>query len=77
MCNTTTSQKKTKQSSAMHALPNEFYRCYQEDRSISNLSAVWYYLSFLFELQLTMMLVNSEGPNQISHLVASDLGMHC
>ena len=61
----------------MHALQNGHYRYYQQDRSVSNLSVVWDYLSFLFELQLNIVLVNSEDPNQTPHSVASDLGMHC
>ena len=70
-------RKKIKHSSAMHALLNGLYRCCQWDRSTSNLSVVWNYLSFLFKLQLKIMLGKSEDPDRAPHIMASDLGLHC
>ena len=37
------------------------------------LSVIWYY----FVSFKNILLVNSEGPDQTPHFVASDLGLHC
>ena len=47
------------------------------DTSISNSRNVWFASGFSFIKEIPAYYANSVGPDQTTHSVASDLGLHC
>ena len=47
------------------------------DESISNFKGVWCTFSLFFYFEQTLLLVNSEDPDETPRAAASDRGLHC
>ena len=54
-----------------------FFHCYMLDESIRHFRGVGSILSLLFYFWWKILLANSVDPDQMSHYVAFDLGLHC